>query len=759
MSTTPTSPFSDTAAAFDDRLPGADRERGRGDELITINATTLSKLLVVVLMATAIGVGVVGQRMLAYDREEFWGLVYWGIALAFFVAGLWQAWRIAPGTNSRPAENPALERTLPLSMEAALLILVLGVGVFFRFYRIDSIPPGLNHDAGWFGLYGIRITHGAGYTPFAACCGAVGNETMFLYIIAFFQLLLGPIQFAIQLAALTVGLATLVAFYFFMRRLFDLRLALVATFLLGVSGWHMTFSKAGWTAILVPLFVCLTFYFLVKAVQERRRRDFVLAGIFLGLSLDTYSGARMLPFVAAAYLLYEIVRTPSLLRRQYVDLALFGVAALVAFSPLGWYMVRHWDLYSSHSNSLWIGRQIKDAGSYEPLFANIKNALLMFNFRGHGDDFYVQEPLLDMPVSVFFTLGLVYSLLRVRQRPYFLLLVLLVLTMAIGVASTPNGNRVLGAVLATTAFAAVFLFEAWRWLAEAYARARDLSTMALVGALMFTGWATYDNYLGPSLPNVHFARQDEQWGFYPETTRVGRYMHDVAGKNYMIHAAAGNWPRDALTYLSYQGHGDPFKKVYTYTDHAADLLSVPPEANRGTVYIVENTPDNSQVIALLHQEFPKAETDNIYYPDGTSNILAYAIRVPPGEGSALGPFVIPGAAEADAGRTSELQQLVTALTAYRDKTGSYPDTANNIQTACVYRNLDKLCVALNTINADVFLDPRNEGTNYGYWYRSDGTSFTLFALYEGDVPPGNTCSDEEKKLIHKPRLTCVHGGG
>lgn len=113
----------------------------------------------------------------------------------------------------------------------ALLSFVLAVGIFFRFFRIADIPPGLNHDAGWFGLYAIRITQGVGYSPYVECCGAVGNETMFLYVIAFFQVLLGPIQFAIQLAAITVGLATLAAFYFFVRRLFDVRLAFTAMFL------------------------------------------------------------------------------------------------------------------------------------------------------------------------------------------------------------------------------------------------------------------------------------------------------------------------------------------------------------------------------------------------------------------------------------------------------------------------------------------------------------------------------------------------
>ena len=751
MSTQPTSQFSDSATAFEERLSGADWERERGDELITVSPATLRKLLVVALMAAAIGVGVIGQDQLAYDREEFSGLVYWGVALAFFVAGLWQARGLVAETVSATAENPARERTLALSTEVALLTVVLAAGVFFRFYRIDDIPPGLNHDAAFIGLYGIKINQGTAYTPFVT--EGFSGESMFHYMVAGSQVLFGYTQFAIQFAALVVGMATLVALYFFVRRLFDARLALIATFLLGASGWHMTLSKVGWPAILVPLFVALIFYFLVKAVQERRPRDFVLAGISLGLSLDTYNGARILPFIAAVYLLYEIARNPSLLRRQYRELALFGIFALLAFLPLGLWAFSHWDAFTARAQSLWIGDQIDAAGSLEPLWINIKNALLMFNFRGNGDDFFVQEPLLDMPMSVFFTLGLVYSLVRVRQRGHFLMVILLFLTLVVGVASKPNGNRNLATVVPTTVFAAIFLFEAWRWLSDAYPRFRDVATVGLVAVLLYVGWTSFDSYLGPD--------RRVQWGFYPETTRVGRYMDDIA-KDYEIHAAAGNWPRDALTYLSYQGKGSPFQWVYTYTGYATELLSIPPAADKGTAYIIENTPENEEVIHLMQSMFPSAVTDSIYYPDGSENITAYSIRVPPGGGAGANldePLLVPGGAERDAERRDELKRLVDALVEYRARTGVFPNTGGNIQTACVYMDLDKLCELVLELGRDSFIDPRGDGTTYGYWYASNGTSFTLFGSFEGEVSAEEKCTQEEAAKLSRYNLACVRSGG
>src|SRR5207302_9444595 len=107
-------------------------------------------------------------------------------------------------------------RALASRTEAVLLLTVLAVGIFFRFYKIGSIPPGLNHDAAWEGLYAIKITQGIHYSPYVA--QAWGRETMFFYIVAFFQMFMGPTKFALQFAAISIGIATLGAFYLFVRR-------------------------------------------------------------------------------------------------------------------------------------------------------------------------------------------------------------------------------------------------------------------------------------------------------------------------------------------------------------------------------------------------------------------------------------------------------------------------------------------------------------------------------------------------------------
>jgi hypothetical protein len=708
-------------------------------------------------VVVAVALGLRAQWYLVDRVDLSTGLWWWGFAVVFFLYALWQAREaLFDGGMSEPVE-PASRFSLERRTEMALFAAVLGVGIFFRFYRIGDIPPGLNHDAAWNGLYAIRITQGIDYAPFVNCCGAVGHETMFHYVVAAFQLVVGPTAFAIQSASLWIGIATLVVFYLLVRRMFDIRVALVAMLILGVSGWHVTFSRAGWHTILVPLFEALTFYFLILALDSGRVRHYLLAGVALGLSLDTYDAGKTIPLSVGVFLLYLLVRDRTLIRTHFSRFVAYGVAALVAFAPLGWYVLHHWDDYMGRSRMVWVGNQIEQAGSWEPLWRNIGDGLLTFNFRAHGDDFFTSEPLLDVPVSVFFVLGLGYSLLRLRRPEHFLLLTMLLLSLTNGFLSEPNGNRGLGAVLPVAAYAGLFLVVAWRWLQQSLPRLAPYSSLGLAAVLALSAYSTFNGYFGPD--------RRVQWGFYPETTRVGRYVKTIAD-DYEVHLVAGNWPRDALTYLSYGGSGDPFEWRYTYTSNADEVLALPPSTTRGTAYIIESVPQYQEAFNFLRTQYPNATLDQIYYPDGSQTVIANVLLVPGGATPAAVPPVEtgppegtpapPDAAERDAERRDELARLAWVLADYKAKNGSYPSTSSNVQSACVYEEIDALCSFKAGLGGDTFVDPFGDPHQYGYWYASDGQSFTLYALLEEAPRPEETCKGPGD-LGTKQNLYCLAG--
>jgi hypothetical protein len=107
----------------------------------------------------------------------------------------------------------------------------------------------------------------------------------------------------------------------------------------------------------------------------------------------------------------------------------------------------------------------------------------------------------------------------------------------------------------------------------------------------------------------------------------------------------------------------------------------------------------------------------------------------------------------DRRRFEDLQAIAQVLEGRRE---GYPSTSNQIQTMCVFTNLDKLCVIRNQVEAARMVDPRGTPTTYGYWYMSDGKTFTLLASMEGDNSGSQACP-EQASAIKQPNVYCLNG--
>jgi 4-amino-4-deoxy-L-arabinose transferase-like glycosyltransferase len=97
-----------------------------------------------------------------------------------------------------------------------------------------------------------------------------------------------------RMASAVVGTLTIPALYLFAKELFDRKTALIAAGLLAVFPPHIHFSRLALNNIADPLFGTLAFAFLVRALIRSSQRDYVLAGINLGLSSYFYEGGRLL---------------------------------------------------------------------------------------------------------------------------------------------------------------------------------------------------------------------------------------------------------------------------------------------------------------------------------------------------------------------------------------------------------------------------------------------------------------------------------
>ncbi len=116
----------------------------------------------------------------------------------------------------------------------------------------------------------------------------------------------------------------------------------------------------------------------------------------------------------------------------------------------------------------------------------------------------------------------------------------------------------------------------------------------------------------------------------------------------------------------------------------------------------------------------------------------------------------PGSAERDQTRIGDLMKTVAALQQYHQQNGEYPSTGGNIQTLCTYQDIDAGC-KLKGLLDPIPQDPLGSSVINGYWYVSDGTSYTVMAGLESPYTSPSTCDARWLKHTNKPNLFCVTG--
>jgi 4-amino-4-deoxy-L-arabinose transferase-like glycosyltransferase len=367
------------------------------------------------------------------------------------------AWSIYAGRRCRSIPLRLLSRAegndlpgregvdLDPTTEWVLFAVVMAVGAFFSFYGVDKFPPGLNHDAAWEGLYGIRILNGEPYTPYAI--EAWGRETLTFYLRAVSIRLMGSTAAAVLAPGMVLGFLTLPFFYWWARNMFGPRFALVATLLFGVSGWHLVFSRTGWRSDFQPFFTVFTCCFFIRGMLTAKPMDFVWAGIGLALTLNVYNAARVFPALFVVWLIavrFQSWTGRGFRRRYLVPLLFMAAAFLIVIAPLGWFAATHWGAFQSRLAALRGQTTVTQA---------LTSSVLLFNYFGNGDDFFVTPAL--KPAAVLLVFGFLWALLRWRDERAQFLLLGFVIGLVPGVVSRPNLNRDVG----TMPFS---LFSPWR---------------------------------------------------------------------------------------------------------------------------------------------------------------------------------------------------------------------------------------------------------------------------------------------------------
>jgi 4-amino-4-deoxy-L-arabinose transferase-like glycosyltransferase len=297
-----------------------------------------------------------------------------------------------------------------------LVILILATGIFLRFWKLGSIPPGIQYDEAYNGLDAISANETGEYKLFYP--ENTGREGLHINAIALFIKLFGVSSFSLRFANALWGSLTLIGFYFLLRELKLSRLSvLLGTFMLTFSFWHLDFSRTAFRAILVPLCLVWALYFLLRGLNKKSYWLFILSGFFLGLGFYSYIAFRVAPLIFVVFgLVYILFEKEGFRKNWKLILILISVSILCAL-PIFLYFYAHWNEFMSRSQAV----SIFHAGKMTPFQALLKSLWVHLQaFFVHGDSNprhnYDNQPLIPAGWVAFFVLGFIISVKEIIEN-------------------------------------------------------------------------------------------------------------------------------------------------------------------------------------------------------------------------------------------------------------------------------------------------------------------------------------------------------
>lgn len=403
-----------------------------------------------------------------------------------------------------------------------VLLLILLLAVWLRFWQLDSLPPGLYHDEAYNGLDALSLLSGETFPQFYEGWelyaqdahagrppapqrypvffeGNYGREPLHVYLMALSIGLLGNTAAAVRAVPAVAGVLAVLATYLAARALFppdkerllDGELVpLVAAFTVAIVFPAVHFSRFGIRAMLFLPCAALSvwaFWHGWRATGRRAGMWLAPAGFFVGLGFYTYAAARLFPLVYVGFALYLAFADRPALIAQWRGIAIAATVALITAAPLLLFFGRY--PYFAVFRIGYVANRGAGVVEGSPLttwFLNVGRVLRGLFWQGetHLRHNLPGRPYLDPLQAALVLTGVARSLRRpLRQETMFLLIwfgVMLLPSILSGDA--PHFGRLIGAATPLAIFIGLGVEAIARWVA--LRSSRPAQAAAIAGLLL-----------------------------------------------------------------------------------------------------------------------------------------------------------------------------------------------------------------------------------------------------------------------------------
>lgn len=424
------------------------------------------------------------------------------------------------------------------------LVFILAVAIFFRYWQITTLPGGLFPDEAANGLDINDIFKGK-ITPFFE--RGNGREGLFFYILSISVAIFGRGPWQHHIVSALIGVLEVLITFLLVRRLFNFRIASLAAFFMAVSSWHVVLSRTAFRAIMIPLFITLTFYFLVRFWQAKSDKEKIWSAIFAGASFSlgfySYIAYRMMipivGFLLCCYVFKYYRRNftlKGLLPRYGKSFLYFSAAAIIVISPLAYYFLAHPGSLVGRSGQVSVFSKDLNHGDLVGTVIDVAEKT-MLSFFINGDLNWRQnvsgEPFLPWFLSPLFLLGVLYSIYRavvylIKRSAgglKYMILVIWFFAMLLPEMATaegiPHGLRLIGVIPALFIFPAFIIDKIIHWASDT----KEILRPSVAGFVIF-GFLVFSFLNGYTLYFINYANSaGAYYAYRSDLTIVSNYLN------------------------------------------------------------------------------------------------------------------------------------------------------------------------------------------------------------------------------------------
>lgn len=360
------------------------------------------------------------------------------------------------------------------------LLVILLIASFFRLWQIFSIPPGLWPDETAYASDAIESLETGDFKVFYP--DNHGREGLFMWLLATSFSIFGVSVWSFKIVSAIAGILTVFGLYLLTKELFSglgqirfspKALALLSSFFLAISFWHINFSRIGFRAILLPLVLVFAFYFFFRGLRRKRLLDFISAGLIFGAGFYTYISFRLavLP-LAFALMFWLFAALKERWAAKYVAGSLLLLLATFALAlPIGIYFLENPEHFVQRALGVSVFEQAEPAKEF---LKSLGLHLAMFNFAGDRNWRHNLSgfPQLSPLAGIFFLAGAVFGAWRIARGSFkekglylflFVWIFALLLPGALTVEGIPHALRTIGVIPAVYIIAGLGAWLVYEW--------------------------------------------------------------------------------------------------------------------------------------------------------------------------------------------------------------------------------------------------------------------------------------------------------